>query len=97
MDAALLPAVSALAGSLIGGIATFSASWLTHHKQVRVQTHIHELAKREALYAEFISEASKRRAQAWSHHAETPEVIAGLYSGVRTDAPDVVKRGYLRR
>ena len=38
--------------------------------------------KREALYAEFIKEASKRRAEAWSHQAESPEVIAGLYSGV---------------
>jgi len=41
-----------------------------------------EAKKRETLYAEFISEASKRRANAWSHHAETPEVIAGLYSAV---------------
>ena len=32
------------------------------------------------LYAEFITEASKRLTDAWSHQAETPEVVAGLYS-----------------
>ena len=52
-------------------------------------------AKREALYAEFIREASKRRAEAWSHHAETPEVIAGLYSGVErmrlTSSSEVIR------
>ena len=39
-------------------------------------------AEREALYAEFIVEASKRFADAWSHHAESPEVVAGLFSAI---------------
>jgi hypothetical protein len=82
MDPAILSATSALAGSLIGGISTLVASWITQRGQLRAQALIHESAKRETLYAEFISEASKRRADAWSHHAESPEVIAGLYSGV---------------
>jgi len=82
MDTAILSAISALAGSLIGGISTLTASWLTQRGQLRAQALIHESVKREALYAEFISEASKRRAEAWSRHAENPEVIAGLYSAV---------------
>jgi hypothetical protein len=96
MDTALLSAASALAGSLIGGVATFSASWLTHDRQLRAQTLIHESAKREALYAEFISEASRRRAEAWSHHAESPDVIAGLYSGIErmrlSSSKEVIRR-----
>ena len=82
MDISLLPAVSALAGSLIGGISTLTASLMTQRRQFRAQALIQEATKREALYAEFIKEASKRRAEAWSHQAESPEVIAGLYSGV---------------
>jgi hypothetical protein len=82
MDTAILTAASALAGSLIGGISTLIASWLTQRGQLRAQALIHESVKREALYAEFISEASKRRAEAWSRHAESPDVIAGLYSAV---------------
>jgi len=55
---------------------------MTQRRQFRAQALIQEATKREALYAEFIKEASKRRAEAWSHTAESPEVIAGLYSGV---------------
>jgi hypothetical protein len=82
MDISILPAISALAGSLIGGLSTFTASLMTQRRQFRAQTLIQEATKRETLYAEFIKEASKRRAEAWSHQAESPEVIAGLYSGV---------------
>ena len=82
MDTAILSAVSALAGSLIGGISTLTASWLTQRGQRRAQALIHESVKRETLYAEFITEASRRRAEAWGRHAESPDVIAGLYSAV---------------
>ncbi|MGO8953569.1 MAG: hypothetical protein ACLP1W_13950 [Rhodomicrobium sp.] len=82
MDTAILSAASALAGSLIGGATTLIASWLTQRGQLRAQALMREAMKRETLYAEFIIEASKRRADAWSHHAETPEVLAGLYSAV---------------
>ena len=81
MDVAVLPAVSALAGSLIGGLSTLTPSLITQRRQFRAQALIQEATKREALYAEFI-EASRRRAEAWGHQAESPEVIAGLYSGV---------------
>jgi hypothetical protein len=82
MDPAILSAVSALAGSLIGGVSSLAASWLTHRGQFRAQTLIHEAVKREALYAEFIIEASQRLTDAWSHQAESPEVLAGLYSAM---------------
>jgi hypothetical protein len=82
LDPAILSAASALAGSLIGGVSTLTASWLTHRGQFRAQTLIHEAVKRETLYAEFIIEASKRLTDAWNHQAESPEVIAGLYSAL---------------
>jgi hypothetical protein len=50
--------------------------------QFQAQTLVHEAVEREALYAEFIIEASKRFTEAWSRQAETPEVVAGLYSAV---------------
>ena len=82
MDPAILPAASALTGSLIGGVSSLTASWLTHRRQFRAQTLIHEAVQREALYAEFIIEASKRLTEAWSRRAESPEVLAGLYSAM---------------
>jgi hypothetical protein len=80
MDTAILSATSALIGSLIGAISTLAASWLSLRGRLRAQALVQEAAKREALYAEFIIEASRRLSEAWSHQAESPEVLAGLYS-----------------
>src|SRR5271166_4327229 len=95
MDPAILSAVSALTGSLIGGVSSLAASWLSQRGQFRAQTLIHEAVKRETLYAEFIIEASKRLTDAWSHQAESPEVLAGLYSAMErmrlTSSTEVVR------
>ena len=82
MDPAILSATAGLIGSLVGGVSTFAASWLTQRGQLRLQTLVQQAVKREALYAEFIVEASKRVAEAWSHQAESPDAIAGLYAAV---------------
>ena len=47
-----------------------------------MQTLVQQAAKREALYADFIIEATKRVAEAWSHQAGTPDTFAGLYSAL---------------
>lgn len=95
MDPAILSAASALTGSLIGGVSTLTASWLTQRRQFRAQALVHEAVKRETLYAEFIIEASKRFTEAWSWQAETPEVVAGLYSALErmrlTSSPEVIR------
>jgi hypothetical protein len=83
MDSAILSATSALVGSLVGGVSTLGASWLSLRGQLRAHARAQEATKREALYAEFIVEASERLADAWSHQAESPEVLAGLASLVR--------------
>ena len=82
MDPAILSATAGLVGSLVGGVSSFAASSLTQRGQLRTQTLIQEAVKREALYGEFIIEASKRVADAWSHQAESPVVVAGLYSAI---------------
>ena len=82
MNPAILSATAALVGSLVGGVSTLAAYWLTQRVQIRAQVLMKRHAEREALYAEFIVEASKRFADAWSHQAESPEVVAGLYSAI---------------
>jgi hypothetical protein len=51
--------------------------------------------QRQALYSDFIIEASKRLIEAWNHQAEGPEVIAGLYSAVErmrlTSSGEIIK------
>jgi hypothetical protein len=57
MDPAILSATAALVGSLVGGVSTFAAYWLTQRVQLRAQSLMKRHAEREALYAEFIIEA----------------------------------------
>jgi len=78
----MLSAGSALLGSTIGGLATFAASWLTQHRQLRIQALAEEARKRERLYTEFIAEAAKRHAEAWSVQAQNPQVLAELYGSL---------------
>jgi hypothetical protein len=96
MDTAILSASAGLIGSLIGGLSTFAASWLTQRRVLRTQTVVQYAMQRQALYSDFIIEASKRLTEAWSHQAEGPEVIAGLYSAVSrmrlTSSGEIIKR-----
>src|SRR5579872_5186714 len=98
MDTAVLSASAALVGSLVGGVSTLAASWFTQRGQLRAQALVHDAIKREALYAEFILEAAKHLTGAWSHNAEGPEIMAGLYSAVeRMRRPPLPKSFRLRR
>ena len=82
MDPAIISATSGLVGSLVGGVSTFAASWLSTRNQHRAQTLVQQAVRREALYAEFATEAAGRLADAWSHEAGGPEVIASLWGTV---------------
>jgi hypothetical protein len=82
MDAAILSASAGLIGSLIGGVSTFAASWVTEHKLLGTQTRMRHVAKRQELRSDFIIEATSCLVEAWSHQAEGPEVISKLYSAV---------------
>jgi hypothetical protein len=70
MDIAILSASSGLIGSLIGGVSTFAASWLTQRRALRNQTFVQHALQGQALYSDFIIEASKRLMEAWNHQAE---------------------------
>ena len=82
MDPAILSATSALIGSLMGGFSTFCASWVTQHRQLRSQLLLQHAAKREALYADFIIEATRRLSEAWGKQVGEPDVLAGIYAAL---------------
>jgi hypothetical protein len=82
MDTAILSASAGLMGSLIGGVSTFAASWVTQGKLLGAHARMRHARQRQKLYSEFIIEATKCLAEAWNHEAEGPEVISNLYSAV---------------
>ena len=59
MDIAYLSALSALAGSVVGGLTTGITTWLSQRNQARAAQLAREMSRREDLYKDFIVAASK--------------------------------------
>jgi hypothetical protein len=80
MDPAYASAFAALAGSVIGGLTSLTASWLTQRTQVRAQQIAHDVATRENLYKDFIEEASTLYADALEHDQTDTSKLVRLYA-----------------
>jgi hypothetical protein len=80
MDVAYISTLSALAGSVIGGLTSTGMTWLSQIAQARSGQLAHAIARREDLYRDFIVAASKTYGDALvSSEPKLPELIA-LYS-----------------
>jgi hypothetical protein len=80
MDVAYISALSALAGSAVGGFTSTVTTWLTQRAQLRAGQIAHEITRREDLYRDFITAASKTYGDALvNSEPQLPELV-GLYS-----------------
>ena len=80
MDVAYISALSALAGSAVGGFTSTVTTWLTQRAQARAGQLAQQITRRENLYRDFITEASKTYGDALvSSEPQLPELV-GLYS-----------------
>lgn len=59
MDIAYISALSALAGSVIGGFTSGLINWMAHRSQARLERLRFDLSRRQELFADFIVAASK--------------------------------------
>ena len=74
-----MTALAATLGSLVGASASIATTWITQRTQaVRANTEW-RLREREALYKEFITEASRLAIDALGHSLERPDQLVGLY------------------
>jgi hypothetical protein len=93
MDSTIIAAAAAVLGSLVGAAATVGATWITQRTQaVRAKIEV-KLRDREALYGEFITEASRLTVDALTHQLEQPTTFVTLYGilgRIRLVAPDLV-------
>lgn len=82
MDTAYVSALAALSGSVIGGLTSLAASWLTQNVQARTQQLIEDKSRRQKLYKSFVEEASRLYGDALvSDRAEVANLV-GLYAMV---------------
>jgi hypothetical protein len=79
MDSTMITAVAAAGGSLMGAAATAVTTWVTHRTQRAYAEREAKLRNREALYGEFITEASRLTVEAFGHSLERPETFVKFY------------------
>jgi hypothetical protein len=82
MDGATISALAALAGSVVGGLTAMGTSWLTQQTQARAQENARDRTAREALYSDFIVEASRLFGDAWVNDKPEMSNLIGLYAMV---------------
>jgi hypothetical protein len=80
MDVAYISAISALAGSVIGGLTSGYTSWLTQRSQARAGQVAHDLARREDLIRDFIIAASRTYGDAIINSEPKMPEIVDLYA-----------------
>ncbi|PNG26229.1 hypothetical protein [Methylocella silvestris] len=96
MDPALISALSALAGSLIGGLTAIATTWFTQHGRLVSERRVREVVRREALYTEFIAEISRLLVDALEHECQTLGQFVNVYAQIGRmrliSSPEVVAK-----
>ena len=80
MDTALIGAMSAVVGSLVGGSASVATTWMAQKTVSKRELAREELRKREALYGEFIGECAKLFMDAFTHTLEKPDTLLPVFA-----------------
>ena len=75
MDTAIVSAMAAVMGSLVGGSASLATAWITQKTLNKREVMGAEIRKREMLYAEFIHECSKLVTDSLTRTLDKPEML----------------------
>jgi hypothetical protein len=76
MDVAYISALSALAGSVIGGLTSGITTWLNQCSLGRAGQLAHELSRRQELYKNLFHEAATRMMGAFESRAHLVNMMA---------------------
>ena len=93
MDTAIVSAMAAVFGSLVGGSATVATAWVTQKTLSRRELIGAEIRQRQALYGEFIRECSKLVMDSFERTLDKPETLLSAYelvNRIRLSASDAV-------
>jgi hypothetical protein len=82
MEGTAISALAALAGSVVGGLTALGTSWLTQQAQARAQEKAEDRTTREALYRDFIVEASRLFGDALVNDKPEISKLIALYAMV---------------
>ena len=95
MEAAYISAFAALAGTAIGGLASFATSWVTQQAQSKAQRIAAERDSRAALFGRFLDEAARLYADALQNRRDDTSALIRIYALTNqirfTSSPPVVE------
>jgi hypothetical protein len=80
MDSASISALAALSGSVVGGLTSLIATWLSQNAQARTQVLIEHRTRRQQLYQTFVEDASRLYAQALTSDQTEIGDLVSLYA-----------------
>src|SRR5580693_4369377 len=83
MNSAVLSTLAALGGSSIGALGPIFSNYVLQRGQTQRDLLLRQVIDREALYSDFINEASRIYARSLTHSFENPEELVSLYALVR--------------
>jgi hypothetical protein len=96
MNLAVLSAISALAGSAVGGLTSFLSTWLGQNAQFKTQLRLSDKGRKQELYKDFVDNASQLYIDALTHDKpDLSKAIAlyGLVSRMRiVSSPEVSEK-----
>lgn len=75
-----ITALAAVAGSIVGGLASFLTTYFTQRHQAHRDLMLREAAHREELYSQFIKEAANVYVDSLDKTIESPASLLGVYS-----------------
>ena len=80
MNLAMVPALAAIAGSMVGALGSATATWITARHQDRRNLLGQQIARREALYSDFIGESSRLLVDALQHNGGDLQKLLPVYA-----------------
>ena len=80
MEPAYISAFAALAGTAIGGLASFATSWITQQAQSKAQRKAAEKDARAALFGRFLDEAARLYSDALQNRRDDTSALIGIYA-----------------
>lgn len=80
MNVAYISALSAIAGSVVGGLTSGFTTWLSQRSQAKAGQLAHEMARRDDLYKDFVVAASKAYGDAIVSNEPKVHEIVALYA-----------------
>ena len=80
MDAAIITALAAVSGSIVGGLASFATTYFTQRNQAHRDFLSRDVAHREELYAQFIKETTNLYVDSLDKPLTNPTALIGVFS-----------------